>query len=250
MMCPLESITCSGVFNLLYGTYIRSTLPLQNVWSVCHKCSPVALNAADVFPLIFSTVQLYLPKMSLTDWAMVSTVSYVPVVVSVTTCVCWYVSLIVITPPSFLQVTVVAGPPAEVQVRDRVVWLYTSAVVVGVPTTQKINIMQWTLLAVVNFPDVAEFTLQVRNNVYLRLAQAYLKYWSFYIEETPAIFYMMVFFMWEPGMNYVSTSPTLATTVSKVPNKLTLSYFQRKVKVLFDNDKNLLDHHPLIDRMG
>ena len=130
--------------------------------------------------------------MSLTDWAMVSTVSYVPVVVSVTTCVCWYVALIVITAPSFLQVTVVAGPPVEVQVRDLVEPLYTSAVVVGVPTTQKINIMQWTLL---NFPDVAEFTLQVRNNVYLRLAQAYLKYWSFYIEETPAIFYMMVFFM-------------------------------------------------------
>ena len=51
-------------------------------------------------------------------------------------------------------------------------------------------------------------------------------------------------------MNYVSTSPTLATTVSKVPNKLTLSYFQRKVKVLFDNDKHLSDHHPLIDSMG
>ena len=99
------------------------------------------MNAADVFPLIFSTVQLYLPKMSLTDWAMVSTVSYVPVVVSVTTCVCWYVALIVITAPSFLQVTVVAGPPVEVQVRDLVEPLYTSAVVVGVPTTQKINIM-------------------------------------------------------------------------------------------------------------
>ena len=112
---------------------------------------------------------------------MLSTVSYVPVVVSVTTCVCWTVALKVITPPSFIQVTVIAGPPVEVQVRDLVEPLYTSAVVVGVPTTQKINIMQWTLLAVVNFPDVAEFTLQVRNNVYLRLAQAYLKYWSFFL---------------------------------------------------------------------
>jgi len=38
--------------------------------------------------------------------------------------------------------------------------------------------MQWTSLAVVNLPDVAEFTLLVRNDVYVRLAQAYLKNWS------------------------------------------------------------------------
>jgi len=143
----------------------------------CHKCPPVALNAADVVPLAFPTVQLYLPKMSLTDLAIVSTVLYVPAVVVVTTFVCRYVSLIVIITPFFFQVTVVAGPPAEVQVRDLVESLYTSAVVVGVPTTQKINIMQWTLLAVVNLPDVAEFTLLVRNVVYVRLAQAYLKKW-------------------------------------------------------------------------
>jgi len=101
---------------------------------------------ADV-PLVFPTVQLYLPEMSLTDWVMKSTVSYVPVVVSVTTCVCWYVALIVITPPSFLQVTVVAGPPVEMQVSDLAVSLYTSAVVVGLPTTQKYHAEN--LLAVV-----------------------------------------------------------------------------------------------------
>ena len=101
------------------------------------KSSPVTSIEADV-PLAFSTVQLYLPEMSLTDWAMVSTVSYVPVTGSVTTCVCWYVALIDITPPSFLQETVVAGPPVEVQVRDLVVSPYTSVVAVGVPTITKI----------------------------------------------------------------------------------------------------------------
>jgi len=70
-----------------------------------------------------------------------SPVSYVPVAALVTTCACWYVELIVITAPSFLQVTLVAGPPVEVQVRDLVVPLYTSVVTVGVPET-KINVMQ------------------------------------------------------------------------------------------------------------
>ena len=87
--------------------------------------------------LVFPTVQLYLPKTLLTDWVMLSTVLYVPVVVLVTTFVCWYVALRVITAPSFLQVTVVAGPPVEVQVRDLVVPLYTSVVAVGVPATKK-----------------------------------------------------------------------------------------------------------------
>jgi len=73
--------------------------------------------------------------MSLTDLSMVNTDSYVPVVVSVTTCVCWYVAFIVITLPSFLQVTVVAGPPVEVQVKDLVVSLYTNMFAVGVPAT-------------------------------------------------------------------------------------------------------------------
>jgi len=77
--------------------------------------------------------------MSLTDWVMVSTVSYVPVVVSVTTCVCWYAALIVITPPFFLQVALVAGPPVEVQVRDLVVPLYTSVVAVGAPAKYDFN---------------------------------------------------------------------------------------------------------------
>ena len=101
------------------------------------KFSPVTSIEADV-PLAFPTVQLYLPEMSLTDWAIMSTVSYVPVTGSVTTCVCWYVALIVIIAPSFLQVTSVAGPPVEVQVRDLVVSPYTSVVAVGVPTITKI----------------------------------------------------------------------------------------------------------------
>ena len=104
------------------------------------KSSPIALIAADV-PLLFPTVQLYVLKMSVTDWAMVSTVSYSPVTVSVTTCVCWYVALMVILTPSFLQVTVVAGPPVEVQVRDLAVALYSSVVAVGVPES-KYNIME------------------------------------------------------------------------------------------------------------
>jgi len=41
----------------------------------------------------------------------------------------------VITAPFFLQVTVVAGPPVEVQVRDLVVSLYASMIAVGAPET-------------------------------------------------------------------------------------------------------------------
>ena len=107
---------------------------------IVNKSLPVVSIAADV-PLVFPTVQLYVPKASVTLWSMMSTVSYVPVAALVTTCACWYVELIVITAPSFLQVTVVAGPPVEVQVRDLVVSLYTSEVAVGVPET-KINVMQ------------------------------------------------------------------------------------------------------------
>ena len=66
---------------------------------------------------------------------MVSTVSYVPEEELVTTCVCWYVALIVITAPFFLQVTVVAGPPVEVQVKDLVVSLFVSMIAVGAPET-------------------------------------------------------------------------------------------------------------------
>jgi len=103
---------------------------------IVNKSLPVVSIAADV-PLVFTTVQLYVPKMSVTLWAMLSTVSYVPVPVSVTTCFCWYiVPSIAILAPSFFQVIVVAGPPVEVQVRDLVVSLYTSVVTVGTPETK------------------------------------------------------------------------------------------------------------------
>ena len=83
----------------------------------------MAAIAADV-PLAFPTVQLYMPKTLGVPWSMMSTDSYDPVTGSVTTFVCLYVvPSIVIIAPSFLQVTVVAGPPVEVQVRDLVVSL-------------------------------------------------------------------------------------------------------------------------------
>ena len=151
---------------LLYGTYISATQIIYEAY-----CSPVAEDV----PLIFSTVQLYAPKMSLTDWAMVSTVWYVPVVVLVTTCVCWYVALVVNIAPFFLQVTVVTGPPVEVQVRDLVVSLYTSVVAVGVPKTPKYHAVDLV------FPDVAEFSFLVRL---LRIA------WitgQVCVEETPQL---------------------------------------------------------------
>ena len=135
MIWTLESITCPGVDNLLSGTYIVRYY-CKGFWSIRYKCWPVALIVAHVVPLIFSTVQPYMPKMSLADSAIVSTFSYVPVVVSVTTCVCWYVALRVITPPSFIQVTLVAGPPVEVQVKDLVVSLYVNMCAVGLPATQ------------------------------------------------------------------------------------------------------------------
>jgi len=40
-----------------------------------------------------------------------------PSTLSTIICVCWWVVLGVITAPSFVQVTVVAGPPVEVQLR-------------------------------------------------------------------------------------------------------------------------------------
>ena len=122
---------CSGPFPLTTNE-ARTLVNISH--PVIAKCLhvPVASIAADV-PLVFPTVQLYVPKMSVILWAMLSTVLYVPAVVLVTTCVCWYVELIVITAPSFLQVTVVAGPPVEVQVRVLVVSLYTNVVTVGTP---------------------------------------------------------------------------------------------------------------------
>ena len=55
----------------------------------------------------------------------------------VTTCVCWYVALVVIITPLFLQVTVVAGPPVDVQVRELVVSLYTNMAAVTAPERKK-----------------------------------------------------------------------------------------------------------------
>ena len=47
--------------------------------------------------------------------------------------VCWWVALRVITSPSLLQVTVVAGPPVEVQVRV-LDWLsYCRPAILGEP---------------------------------------------------------------------------------------------------------------------
>ena len=113
--------------NLPYG------LTMITAAEIVNKSLPVVSIAADV-PLVFPTVQLYVPKTSVTLWAMLSTVSYVPATGSVTTCVCRYiVPSIAILTPFFLQVTVVAGPPVEVQVRDLVVPLYTNKVAVGTP---------------------------------------------------------------------------------------------------------------------
>ena len=112
------------IYNVCIATRLSS--------SPCYKCRPVVSPAGEL-PLLFSTVHLYLPKIAVTDWAIVSTVSYSPVTVLVTACVCWYVVLMAIVDPSFVQVTVVAGPPVEVQVRDLVVSLYSSVVAVGAP---------------------------------------------------------------------------------------------------------------------
>ena len=57
-----------------------------------------------------------------------------PLVASTTLLVCWKVPLGVITAPSFLQVTVVAGPPVEVQVRALDCLSNVSSVMLGAPT--------------------------------------------------------------------------------------------------------------------
>ena len=122
-------------------------------------------SIADV-PLLFLTVQLYLPETSVTDWAMVSTVSYAPVEELVTTCVCWYVALIVNTVPFFLQVTVVAGPPVEVQVKDRFVSSYIKVVAVGVPTMGEHYILWYAM----HLCYTLGLSSQRRNNKTLPLA--------------------------------------------------------------------------------
>ena len=83
------------------------------------QVSPGTTTVSEDSPVTFSTVQLYVPTMSLqwTDGSMVSTVWRIPSTASTTILVCWWVALRVITIPFFLQVTVVAGPPVELQVR-------------------------------------------------------------------------------------------------------------------------------------
>ena len=56
-----------------------------------------------------------------------------PPTVSTIICVCWWVALGVITAPSFVQVTVVAGPPVEVQVRILDSLANASLVTLGAP---------------------------------------------------------------------------------------------------------------------
>ena len=55
---------------------------------------------------------------------------------SITVLVCWYAALRVITSPSLLQVTVVAGPPVEVQVRVAVWPIKVMLVTLGAPGKQ------------------------------------------------------------------------------------------------------------------
>ena len=56
-----------------------------------------------------------------------------PSTLSTIICVCWWVVLGVITAPSFVQVTVVAGPPVEVQVRVLDPLSNVSSVTLGAP---------------------------------------------------------------------------------------------------------------------
>ena len=51
----------------------------------------------------------------------------------------WVVALRVITTPSLLQVTVVAGPPVEVQVRVLDVLSKVKLVILGEPAWMKLN---------------------------------------------------------------------------------------------------------------
>jgi len=83
------------------------------------QISPGKTTVSEDCPLAFTTVQLYVPTMllQLTEGLMVSTVWYVLLTGSTNLLVCWWVALRVIITPSLLQLTVVAGPPVEVQVR-------------------------------------------------------------------------------------------------------------------------------------
>ena len=71
-----------------------------------------------------------------------------PSVVFAIICVCWWVVLGVITAPSFVQVTVVAGPPVEVQVRVLDSLSNVSSVTLGAPAGDKQRIKKlYTLLS-------------------------------------------------------------------------------------------------------
>ena len=60
-----------------------------------------------------------------------------PSTVSTIICVCWWVVLGVITAPSFVQMTVVAGPPVEVQLRVLDSLSNVSSVMLGVPACKQ-----------------------------------------------------------------------------------------------------------------
>ena len=60
-----------------------------------------------------------------------------PSTVSTIICVCWWVVLGVITAPSFVQMTVVAGPPVEVQLRVLDSLSNVSSVTLGAPACKQ-----------------------------------------------------------------------------------------------------------------
>ena len=59
-----------------------------------------------------------------------------PSTVSTIVCVCWWVVLGVITAPSFVQVTVVTGPPVDVQLRVLDSLSIVSLVTQGLPAQE------------------------------------------------------------------------------------------------------------------
>ena len=67
---------------------------------------------------------------------------YMPSTLSTIICVCWWVVLGVITAPSFVQVTVVAGPPVEVQVRVLDSLSNVSLMTLGVPAYKSIGLYE------------------------------------------------------------------------------------------------------------
>ena len=62
-----------------------------------------------------------------------------PSIVFTIICVCWWVVLGVITAPSFVQVTVVAGPPVEVQVKVLDSLSSVSSVTLGAPARERVQ---------------------------------------------------------------------------------------------------------------